>query len=104
LAHDKTASVDLGLEKKSKPRAHRNMLVAEQKGCRDEKKLKDYAEAIRESNDVFAALELGDEKAWTVADTFFRHAPQSLDFGPEIEVNGGPWKADYDHNTWNNCT
>jgi len=56
--------------KKEQATAHRNMLVAEQKACRDEEKLKDYAKAIRESNDVLAALEQGDEKAWTLADNF----------------------------------
>ena len=42
--------------KKEQATAHRNMLVAEQKAWRDEEKLKDYAKAIRESNDVLAAL------------------------------------------------
>jgi hypothetical protein len=56
--------------KKEQATAHRNMLVAEQKACREEEKLKDYAKAIRESNDLLAALEQGDEEAWTLADHF----------------------------------
>ena len=53
--------------KKEEVTAQRDMLLEERKACRDEQQ-KGYDKAIRESNELLAALEQGNGNAWRLAD------------------------------------